>query len=200
VGGALTLIRKHLAEAPSVMAELPDADALRRLAEGETSALAPIYDRHHVALRRFVAQATNDAHDVDDLLHATFLTAAKAAGSFDGRESCRPWLFGIAVRLLQRRRRTLARWSRALRELAVQANVQVDPHRELGARDDLKSLSVALGKLSEGKRVAVCLAEVEGLSSDEIARVLGIPVGTVWTRLHHARRELRALLRNGEDK
>lgn len=191
------MARRHPVGAESV--DLTDAEALRRLAEGETSALAPIYDRHHVALRRFVAHATNDAHDVDDMLHATFLTAAKAAPSFDGRESCRPWLFGIAVRLLQRRKRTLARWGRALRELAVrQEDVQVDPHRELAARDELNSLAIALARLSEAKRVALCLAEIEGLSSDEIARVLRIPVGTVWTRLHHGRRELRELMRGTE--
>ncbi len=133
------------------------------------------------------------------MLHATFLTATKAAASFDGRESCRPWLFGIAVRLLQRRKRTLARWSRALRELTVrQGDARFDPHRELSARDDLNCLSIALGRLSEAKRVALCLAEVEGLSADEIAHALGIPVGTVWTRLHHARRELRTLMRGRE--
>ncbi len=193
----MTLVRKQSIGTESD--DPMDAVALRRLAGGETSALATIYDRHHVALRRFVSQATNNAHDVDDLLHATFLTAAKAAAAFDGRESCRPWLFGIAVRLLQRRRRTLSRWSRALHEFAIrQGAVEVDPHRELAARDDLRSLSVALGKLSDAKRIALCLAEIEGLSSDEIARVLRIPVGTVWTRLHHARRELRELMRGSE--
>jgi len=193
----MTPVRHRSVETES--ADLTDGEALRRLAQGETSALASIYDRHHAALRRFVAQATNNAHDVDDMLHATFLTATKAAASFDGRESCRPWLFGIAVRLLQRRKRTLARWSRALRELTTHlGDAQLDPHRELSARDDINCLSIALGRLSEAKRVALCLAEVEGLTADEIAHALGIPVGTVWTRLHHARRELRTLMRGRE--
>lgn len=192
-------MHKQSLDAAPAPADVADAEALRRLAQGETSALAVVYDRHHAVLRRFVTRATNDAHDVEDLVHATFLTAARAADSFDGRDSCRPWLFGIAARLLQRRRRTLARWSRALRELAIrQVETHVDPHRNLGARDDLNSLSDALGQLSEAKRIVLCLAEIEGLSSDEIALALGIPVGTVWTRLHHARRELRRMFARGD--
>ncbi len=186
------MTRKDVAIGAPEQPEVADAEALQRLARGETSALAVVYDRHHAVIRRFVARATNEAHDVEDLVHATFLTAAKAAPSFDGRTSCRPWLFGIAARLLQRRRRSLARWSRALRELAIrQADAHVDPHRDLGARDDLNAVSIALTRLSEAKRVVLCLAEVECLSCEEISDALGVPVGTVWTRLHHARREIR---------
>jgi RNA polymerase sigma-70 factor (ECF subfamily) len=170
------------------------------VAEGQTSALAALYDRHHAFIRRFVARATNEAHDVEDIVHATFMTAAKAASSFDGRSNCRPWLFGIAARLLHRRRRTLARWSRVLRELAIrQSASHVDPHRYIGARDDLNVLDEALRGLSEAKRVVLCLAEIEGLSCEEIAQALGAPVGTVWTRLHHARRELRRKLQRSTD-
>jgi len=194
------MIPKLAAESTSASLDLADAEAMRRLARGETSALGAIYDRHEAAIRRFVAHATGEAHDVEDVVHATFLTAAKAAPSFDGRESCRPWLFGIAARLLQRRRRTLARWSRALRELATrESGVHVDPHRRLSARDDLNAVSTALNCLSDAKRMVLCLAEVESLSCDEIASALGVPVGTVWTRLHHARRELRRnLLRSDQ--
>ena len=74
-----------------------------------------------------------------------------------------------------------------------------DPHSELHARDEVKRLSQALGRLSEPKRVVLLLAESEGMSSEDIATTLQIPVGTVWTRLHHARRDLRRLLgREGE--
>jgi len=74
-----------------------------------------------------------------------------------------------------------------------------DPHRELSARDEVSRLSRALELLSEPKRVVLLLAEGEGMSSDGIAQALQIPVGTVWTRLHHARRDLRQLL-NPEER
>jgi RNA polymerase sigma-70 factor (ECF subfamily) len=192
------MIRRVATETAAESLDLADADAMCRLARGETRALGAVYDRHHAAIRRFIANATGEAHDVEDLTHATFLTAAKAASSFDGRASCRPWLFGIAVRLLSRRRRSGARWSRALRELATrQGGAHVDPHRHLSVREDLNAVSGALNRLSDAKRVVLCLAEVEGLSCADIARTLEVPVGTVWTRLHHARQELRLSLRHG---
>jgi RNA polymerase sigma-70 factor (ECF subfamily) len=180
--------------------ELSDAAALDALSQGHISALGVLYDRYQAAVSSFVRRATNDASDVEDIVHVTFMTAARAAGNFDGRQSCRPWLVGIAARLLHRRKRGLSRWSRALRELTVREGERhTDPHRELSARDEVSRLADALERLTEPKRIVLLLAETEGLSSDDIAAALHIPVGTVWTRLHHARRDLRRLLgRDGE--
>jgi DNA-directed RNA polymerase specialized sigma24 family protein len=60
--------------------------------------------------RGFLARATAGAHDVDDLVHATFLAAAESAGRYDGRVSCRPWLIGIAAQLVRRRRQASGRF------------------------------------------------------------------------------------------
>jgi RNA polymerase sigma-70 factor (ECF subfamily) len=186
--------------ASSTSAPLSDASALEALSRGHISALGVLYDRYQSSVTSFVRRATNDSSDVDDVVHATFMTAARAAGNFDGRQSCRPWLVGIAARLLHRRKRGLSRWARALRELTVREGERyTDPHSELNARDEVKRLSQALGRLSEPKRIVLLLAENEGMSSEDIAATLQIPVGTVWTRLHHARRDLRRLLgREGE--
>ena len=180
--------------------ELTDAAALEALSQGHISALGVLYDRYQASVFSFVRRATNDASDVEDVVHVTFMTAARAASNFDGRQSCRPWLVGIAARLLHRRKRGMSRWARALRELTVREGERhTDPHRELSARDEVNRLSAALEKLTEPKRIVLLLAETEGLSSEEIAGALQIPVGTVWTRLHHARRDLRRLLgREGE--
>ena len=184
----------------SAQPELTDAAALEALSQGHISALGVLYDRYQASVSSFVRRATNDASDVEDVVHATFMTAAKAAGNFDGRLSCRPWLIGIAARLIHRRKRGLSRWARALRELTVREGERyTDPHRELSARDEVQHLSEALERLTEPKRVVLLLAESEGLSSEHIAAALQIPVGTVWTRLYHARRDLRRLL-NREDE
>src|SRR5450432_2140067 len=117
-------------------AELTDAAALEALSQGHISALGVLYDRYQASVFSFVRRASNDAHDVEDVVHVTFMTAAKAAANFDGRQSCRPWLVGIAARLLYRRKRGLSRWTRALRELAVhQGERHRDPHAEIWARD-----------------------------------------------------------------
>jgi RNA polymerase sigma factor (sigma-70 family) len=176
---------------------LSDAQAMQEIALGRVSALAVIYDRYHACLYRFFANATDHAGDVEDLVQSTFLSATKAAGAFDGRESCRPWLLAIAAGLLFRRRRTLARWSRALRDFAlIQTGAQADAERRALAKDQLNATARALSKLSEKKRVVLLLADLEDLPCEEIARSLEVPLGTVWTRLHHARRELRMHLRS----
>jgi RNA polymerase sigma-70 factor, ECF subfamily len=168
-----------------------DAELMRRLTASDLGALGELYDRYQAAVRRFVGRATADAHDVDDLVQATFLTAAHCASRYDGRASCRPWLLGIAVRLLRRRRHALARLFGLLTSLGTLRPQATDPRAKLSARTDLER---ALGALSEAKRVTLLLAEVEELSCQEIAEALGVPVGTVWTRLHAARRELRRAL------
>jgi RNA polymerase sigma factor (sigma-70 family) len=169
-----------------------DAEALADVATGKVGALAMIYARHQRSIYRFALQATSHPQDAEDIAHATFMTAAKAAGSFDGRPSCRPWLLGIAARLLARRRRSLGRCARAIREFTVlHDSLGADPHRELVSRDELTAVCRAVKHLSEPKRIVLLLAEVEQLTCDEIASMLHIPVGTVWTRLHHARQDLR---------
>jgi RNA polymerase sigma-70 factor (ECF subfamily) len=74
----------------------------------------------------------------------------------------------------------------------------VDPDRLLAARDELARVERAFAQLSDAKRSVLLMAEVEGMSCEEIAAALEIPVGTVWTRLHHARRHLSMALRAEE--
>jgi RNA polymerase sigma-70 factor, ECF subfamily len=171
--------------------ETPDPDLIRRLATGELGALGALYDRYQAPLRRFIARSTGNGEDVDDLLHATFLAAAKSADRYDGRASCRPWLVGIAVQLLRRRRQSLGRLFSVLSALKGAAGTSRDPRPALQARSDVER---GLARLSEAKRLTLLMAEVEGLSCAEIAAALQVPIGTVWTRLHTARRELRQIL------
>lgn len=173
-----------------------DPELLTRLANGEISALGELYDRYHEPVRRFLAYATTDAEDVDDLVHQTFLAAAKSAARYDGRASCRPWLIGIAVTHLRRRRRAFARLFAVLAALrGARRETNVDPCPALHARTDIDR---ALATISEPKRMAFLMAEVEGFTCAEIAEILGVPIGTVWTRVHAARRELRDALESGK--
>ncbi len=178
------------------VAQTSDPDIMSCLASGNLGALGELYDRYHEPIRRFLARATSDAEDVDDLVHATFLAAAKSAGRYDGRPSCRPWLVGIAAQLLRRRRRALGRLLDVLSSLRGIRAKAVDPRAALQARGDVER---ALRRVSEVKRLTLLMAEVEGLSCAEIAAVLAVPIGTVWTRLHAVRRELRLALEEDAD-
>jgi RNA polymerase sigma-70 factor (ECF subfamily) len=169
----------------------PDPELMQRLVGGELGALGELYDRYQAPLRRFLARSTRDAEDVDDLVHATFLAAAKSAERYDGRACCRPWLIGIAVQLLRRRSERFGRLGAVLSALRGTAERFADPRPELQARADVER---ALSRLSEAKRITLLMAEVEGSSCAEIAAAFQVPIGTVWTRLHAARRELRQAL------
>lgn len=176
-------------------APLSDPELLARLATGQLGALGELYDRYQEPVRSFIARVTRDAHDVDDLLHGTFLAAAQSAHRYDGRANARPWLVGIAATLLRRRRQSLTRLIRVLGSVKDSLSPPADPNPRLHARTDLER---ALARLSEPKRITLLMAEVEGLSCEEISQALQIPIGTVWTRLHAARRELRQALEHAE--
>jgi RNA polymerase sigma-70 factor (ECF subfamily) len=182
--------------APSENGRTSDPVVLRQLAGGEIGALGELYDRYREPVRRFIARATSDADDVDDLVHATFLAAAKSASRYDGRPSCRPWLIGIAAQLLRRRRRSVGHLFAMLSSLRGIRASTTDPRPALQARADVERV---LSRLSEVKRITLLLAEVEGLSCAEIAEVSGVPIGTVWTRLHAARHGVREALERGEE-
>ena len=173
----------------------PDPEIMRRLAAGNSGALGELYDRHCHSVRRFLAQVTANAEDVDDLTHAAFLAAAEIAGRYDGRPSCRPWLIGIAAQMLRRRKRMFGRFRAFLSSLGGAQTPSADPARGFQERTDIGR---ALLAISEPKRVTFLMAEVEGLTCPEIAAALKIPIGTVWTRLHAARRELRQALESSE--
>ena len=115
---------------------------MRRLAAGDLGALGELYDRHWEDVHRFVVYATQDATDAEDLAQNVFLTAARVAERYDGRASCRPWLIGIAVRLVERKwqrqgrvARYLARWASSLNRVPESETCSRGPeHARSGGR------------------------------------------------------------------
>ena len=194
-GDAVSSRRPIVPHAVSTAGQQSDPEIMDRLAAGESGALGKLYDRYHERLRRFVARATSDADDVDDLVHVAFLAAATSAGRYDGRACARPWLIGIAVQHLRRRHQARGRFFAALKAFASVGRTAVDPRPVMAARDEVER---ALKLISEPKRIALLMAEVEEMTCPEIAAALQIPVGTVWTRLHAARREFRLALASQE--
>lgn len=200
-------MRPALSLAPSVRrpdvseaSPVSDADLLVRVSQGDVSALGALYDRHGAAVRRVLARLGVEAADVDDLAQETFLEVVRCAGAFDGRESARPWLLGLAVHRARRRRRSIATLVRHVtawaREPAPEPPTPEDDARGAQAAEQARR---ALAGLSEKKREVFTLVVLEGLPGEQVARLLGIPLATVWTRLHHARRDLRGALDLPED-
>ena len=180
--------------------ELGDPELMAAVAAGDLGALGVLYDRYHETTREFLARAAPHPADADDLVQETFLTLLQAAASYDGRARAAGFIIGVAARLLRRRRRFLGRWAEILweaQELCVAA--VATPEDNARATEDLAAVDRALARMSEAKRLVYLMVEREGLSGEEVAAALGIPIGTVWTRLHHARAALqRALSKRGQ--
>lgn len=180
---------------------LEDPVLFARMRDGDIAALGVLYDRYDADVRRLISRLGVAAGDVDDLVQLTFLDAMRSAGHYDGRASGKTWLCGIAVNIVRRHRRSV---SRLLRRLTAWATEPPDerahdtPERDAVLSEAARRAQRALERLSDKKRQVFVLVALEGLSGEEVAAALGIPVATVWTRLHHARRELRESLSREE--
>jgi RNA polymerase sigma-70 factor, ECF subfamily len=129
---------------------------------------------------------------VDDAVHEVFLVATRRLAEFEGRSSARTWLFAITFRLVQRLRRDRARQrSHAARYVREAPPGVADAARQNEAAEYLRYL---LSLLPEAQRVVLILAELEGFSSAAVAESLGIPAGTVDSRLRAARAHLARVI------
>ncbi len=163
----------------------------------EPEAFALLYDRHAAAIYRYVARRLGDA-PADDVVAECFLAAFARRDRYDpGRADARPWLYGIAARVIGKHRRTEVRLLRAL------ARTGVDPvaesHADLvdsrvTAAAQQRQLSAALAGLAATDREVLLLIAWADLSYAEVAEALAIPVGTVRSRLSRARKKTRAAL------
>lgn len=183
---------------PSALAS--DGDLVAAVASGKLEALGELFERHEADLRTYVGRLGVSPSDGDDLVQATFLEVMRASHRFDARYSVRAWLFGIATIMVRRHRRSLANAAArvALWAGVVRHDPALTPAEILEGDQATRKLRLALERLSQKKREVFVLVAIEGLRGEEVAGLLGIPVNTVWTRLHHARSALRAALEEGE--
>jgi RNA polymerase sigma-70 factor (ECF subfamily) len=141
--------------------------------------------------------------DLDDLTQEVFIVVRRKLALFDGA-NLPGWLYCITARTVSDQRRR-AWWKSLFRrrrdvDLDLLPSPAADPAEQLEQVDARRTLQRLLAKMSEKRRVAFVLFEVEGYSGEEIADLLDIPIATVWTRLHHARRDFLELLREHQRK
>ncbi|MET9904315.1 sigma-70 family RNA polymerase sigma factor [Streptomyces sp. NPDC006446] len=155
---------------------------------------ARLYDRYAPDIHRYAARRLGD-HAADDVTADTFLTAFRVRARYDAsRASARPWLYGIAAHLIGKQRRKEVRGLRALARTGQDpvAASWVEDTADLVA--DRAPLADALAALSAADRHVLLLVAWADLTYQEVAEALGIPVGTVRSRLNRARRKVRAAL------
>jgi RNA polymerase sigma-70 factor (ECF subfamily) len=189
---------RPLAPPAASPATLTDEELFAGIARGDLGPLGELFDRHHESVRAFALRLLRSPSDADDLVQETFLTASRAAGSFAPGASARPFLLGVAAQLVRRRRRSFQRLYAMLGAFAHAPPTSPPTPEDLTSRgEDRTRLQAAMEKLSLDHQTVLGLVEVSGLSGVEAASALGIPVGTVWRRLHEARTELRQRLSRG---
>lgn len=181
------------------LAVCDDQALISRVAGGDKEALAALYARYRQPLFAYLLQLTPDYGLAEEILQDTLVAAWQSARGFEGRATVLTWLIGIARRqahnTLRRRQLPLA----AKTELAGMASTELEPEAfalNSAARDEL---SAAFSRLPTLQREVLVLVLVYELSYEETASILGVPTGTVKSRLNHAKRAARALLATREE-
>jgi len=177
-----------------------DEDLVLQVAAGNLDSLGVLFDRFHAPVRRFLSRLLVQESDLDDLVQQTFLLVPRAALRFDAARSVKAWLFGLATTVVKRHRRSIARLARKVAAFSREParHGPATPAELVGEEQSIRRAARALAALSPKKRAVFVMIVLERLSGEAVAQALRIPLGTVWTRLHHARRDLRAMLGEGE--
>ena len=179
-----------------------DEENLVRAAQaGDGRAFAEIVRRYQRAVYRVAYGFTRSPADADDLAQETFVRAYQAIGRFRVGEPLYPWLARIATNgalsWLRSRKRKPETPLEPLVEAGRQWGVEDDPADRAASAEQKRRIGEAMAGLKPEHQAVLVLRAVEDLSYEEIAKTLGVPVGTVMSRLSRARAELKARLGEG---
>jgi len=184
---------------------LADVELARRCAEGEVAAVRHLVSANNQRLFRVAWSVLKNRSEAEDVLQSSYAKALAAIGAFEGRSSLATWLTRIAINEALARRRVQERRRKHLeaegvqvletyREQLAKGSQAPSPEAE-AARHQLRLiLERAIADLPENFRTVFVLHEIEGVSVEDAAAALQIPVGTVKTRLMRARRKLQQAL------
>lgn len=174
-----------------------DRELIDLVARGDRAAFGVIVRRHGPSLRRLARALTSDAV-ADDVLQEALIDAFRHAGGFRGDGSVRGWLFTLTRhRAFHQRASTRAAEipDSPLLELGLEAGFGERPEVVSERLEQRDALAVGLARLAPEEREILLLRDVEGLSGEEAATVLGLELGAMKSRLHRARLRLMAALR-----
>jgi RNA polymerase sigma-70 factor (ECF subfamily) len=179
-----------------------DEDLLAAARRGDAGALEALIRRYQPRVYRFGVKMCRDAEDASDVAQDTLLAMARSIRDFRGDASVGTWLFTIARRACMRKRRRSKHAPAHQDSLEAVGPDRVahlidparDPEAEAAGRQIERALASAIDSLEAGQREVLVLRDVEGLSAPEVARVLGLGVPAVKSRLHRARLAVRQQL------
>src|SRR6266702_6241419 len=188
----------------SASAQPDELTLVRRARQGDLGAYDELVRRYQERIYATLYHMTSNHEDANDLAQEAFIKAFHALKSFKGGSSFYTWVYRIAVNktinfLKQRKNRA----QMSLDDLDFNAEHDPDlvalisdktPRRDIGLAELQEKLNIAMQKLSEPHRLVVTLHDVQGLSHEEIAKIMECNIGTVRSRLFYARQQLQAYL------
>lgn len=170
-------------QAELAVATEPGADVHERAVDAES-----LYRAHAPFVASFLRHMGTSEADLDDHLQDVFVIAHRKGGYQPGAASPRTWLASLAFRVVVARRRAHARRPRSAAPVETLADEARSPAEIFEARRSLSNVQAALEHLPLEQRAAFVLFEIEGESCERIAAMWDVPIGTVYSRLHHARK------------
>lgn len=174
-----------------------DEDLIRACASGDNRALEDLFRRHGERVHRVIGRLRMvDRKDLDDIVQTTFLEVHRSAGRFEGGSAVGSWILGIAMNVVRHHVRSESR-----RRLAMTSMARLLASESSGRPDDQAAQQQAMVRLQAGVdslpeilRIVFTLCDIEGLKGVEVGRILEVPEGTIWRRLHEARIRLRVCI------
>ena len=184
--------------------EETDINLVKLARNGDRMAFQKLVERYQRRIFGLCYGMVRNPDDAMDLVQETFVKVFKNLDRFEGQSSFYTWAYRIATNVSidflrkQKRQRTVDYDDAILRDDDVEdvgsllpSRLGVNPAKVYGRRELLEKIEEALGTLSDHHRQAILLREVEGLSYQEIADVMEVSIGTVMSRLHHARKNMQ---------
>lgn len=173
--------------------------------QGRTAAFGELVRRYQDRLYHSVYRVVDNAEDAYDVVQEAFLNAYQSLNSFKGDAEFFTWLYRIAFNSaisLKRKRRAVLRLEWGHDEKTgvepIDESAYSEPGSNLARTEDEAVLQRALNRLSPEHRAVLVLKDLEGQKYEDIAEILDVPIGTIRSRLHRARLELRELLQSEE--
>lgn len=158
--------------------------------------VAELHAQHGQFVWKSLARLGVREDDLADVMQDVFLIVHQRKHSFRGDSKVSTWLFGICLRVARKHRQRRARLERRYRDETPDAlpDHGVDPEDVVARRQAERTLRRVLDALPVDKRAVFVMFEIDGMACDEIAEVLGVPLGTVYSRLHGARKAFQRSL------
>ncbi|MEM1074993.1 MAG: RNA polymerase sigma factor [Pseudomonadota bacterium] len=175
---------------------MDDIDLVKQIGSGDRRAMHALYLRYNQAVYGFAVSRSGNSELASDCVHDTMLEVWRSAAGFAGRSSVKTWLFSIARNKMVDALRKRGKLS-YVDDIPEHEDEAPDPEAAAIAAAERTRLHRCIDGLSGPQRAAIRLAFLDELSYQEVAEVEAVPVGTIKTRIHHAKQALMRCLERG---